>query len=778
LSRVLFPPTGSRWLRPGLAGLLLILLMLPIGTMAQDPRPDNETLQALIQALEDPEIRAGLLKALRERTGEPANGGANEGTVETPPAADPETVTLPRQVAQFTQQAAEGTVAELRRQGALLGEVAAGLQEMDWAAFARVALDLILLMAVTVGIFWLLRRSVRSLYGALDRWALGSTRTIALFRTVPAVILAAAIDLLVVLLAWLVGYGLALFVLSGTATMATQHALFLNAFLLIEVIKAVLRLLFANRYAGLRLVPLTGEEAAYWNAWLARLVGFIGYGLLFLVPVVHHHIAPAAGRSMTLLVLLVAFSYALAIILQNRVRVRDRLNAWGDRSTVPVIRLLMTALAQSWHWLAILYLTALTVVSLVRPEDALPFMMLATGQTLFVILIGLLVGALLTQIIKRQVHIPAETRRKYPLLEERLNAYIPTVLKVVRLVILAVVLALILDAWNLFNLGSWLRSEPGIQLVTTLISVAMILVLALLLWLGVATWIEHQLNPENGLAETPARRRTLLTILRNAVAIALTVMVTMMVLAELGINIGPLLAGAGVLGLAIGFGSQKLVQDIITGVFIQLENAINTGDVVQVAGITGVAERLTIRSIGLRDLSGIYHLIPFSSVDSVSNHTRGFSYHLGEYGVAYRENTDEVIVCLREAFAELRNHPEHGPKILEDLEVHGVTAFADSAVQVRVRIKTLPGAHWAVGREYNRLVKRHFDAAGIEIPFPHLTLYFGQDKDGTAPPGHLQILTPPALPETGAHRDSEVGTAPRDPRSRANPKPKGDFDED
>lgn len=153
-------------------------------------------------------------------------------------------------------------------------------------------------------------------------------------------------------------------------------------------------------------------------------------------------------------------------------------------------------------------------------------------------------------------------------------------------------------------------------------------------------------------------------------------MTVMIVLAEIGVNIGPLLAGAGVLGLAIGFGAQKLVQDVITGVFIQMENAINTGDIVTASGITGTAEKLTIRSLGLRDLSGTYHMIPFSSVDTVSNFMREFAYHVGEYGVAYREDTDQVIVHLREAFAELMADPEQREKILVDeLEVHGVTAW-------------------------------------------------------------------------------------------------------
>jgi moderate conductance mechanosensitive channel len=752
-------------LRPFLACLLLLAVAAAAAAIDDVNAAEPDTIEALISVLEDPEARERLLERLR---------GLPEADPEEPAAEEePAIVSLPRQIARLTQQGAEEAVAEIRSQVEMAREVSGTLRDANWATFGLAVLDLAILIAVTVGVFLVLRRLARPLFAAMDRWVLASNHTM-LLRTVPAVLLAAAIDLLVVVLAWVTGYGLALFVLGDAAVMETRHSLFLNAFLLIEVAKAALRLLFASRYQGLRVLPMAGEEAAYWNAWLSRMVGFIGYGLLLIVPIVNYNVSAAAGRSVGLLVMLVAFSYAVAIILQNRIRVRKQLLEAGERSGLMFSRFALTALGRIWHWLALLYFAALAVVSVTRPEDALPFMAMATGQSLLAIIAGFFVGALLTQVISRRIHLPDETRRSFPMLEERLNAYIPTSLKVMRLAILLVVLAVIADAWAVFNLGAWLTSDVGAGLLAKVLSVAIILGIAALFWLVMASWIEHKLSPDTGRGMPSARQKTLLTIFRNAIAIALVVLVTMVVLAEIGINIGPLLAGAGVLGLAIGFGAQTLVQDIITGVFIQLENAINTGDVVQVAGTTGTVEKMTIRSLGLRDLSGTFHVIPFSSVGTVSNFTRDFGYHLGEYGVAYREDTDEVIVRLREAFEELRAHPEHGRKIVGELEVHGVTALADSAVNVRVRIKTLPGEQWGIGREYNRLVKRHFDAAGIEIPFPHMTLYFGEDKKGSAPPAHLQVVHRRAEAPEAAEAPESVA---RDPRARANPKHKGDFDQ-
>ena len=209
---------------------------------------------------------------------------------------------------------------------------------------------------------------------------------------------------------------------------------------------------------------------------------------------------------------------------------------------------------------------------------------------------------------------------------------------------------------------------------------------------------------------------------------------------------------------------------------------------VTLGGITGTAEKLSIRSVGIRDLHGTYHLVPFSSVDVVSNYMRGFGYHVGEYGVAYRENVDEAIVALRNAFDELSSDEDLKSEILEPLEVAGVIALADSSVNIRVRIKTTPGNQWAVGRAYNRLVKLHLDEAGIEIPFPHTTIFFGEDKQGQAPAANLRLVEKDVV-STGKEKDTaplpgEEGSvdAPREHETRedaeTNAKFKGDYDPD
>lgn len=237
----------------------------------------------------------------------------------------------------------------------------------------------------------------------------------------------------------------------------------------------------------------------------------------------------------------------------------------------------------------------------------------------------------------------------------------------------------------------------------------------------------------NGEVDRLKRADTLTGILGTIVFILLFLAAGMMVLREIGVEIAPILAVAGLGGLAIGFGAQNLVRDVITGFFLLAEDQLRVGDIVDLSGKAGTVEALGLRTVRLRSLDGTVHIIPNGSITVVSNMTKDYGYALMNVGVAYRENTDEVFQVIRELGADLRNDPDHGPTILDDIEVHGITSFADSAVIIRCRLKTRPGNQWGVGREFNRRMKLRFDELNIEIPFPHLTLYAGEDKQGAAP---------------------------------------------
>jgi small conductance mechanosensitive channel len=237
--------------------------------------------------------------------------------------------------------------------------------------------------------------------------------------------------------------------------------------------------------------------------------------------------------------------------------------------------------------------------------------------------------------------------------------------------------------------------------------------------------------------EFQKRADTLSSVIRYVLVIGILIVAAMTVMGELGIEIGPVLAAAGIVGLAVGFGAQNLVQDVISGFFILFEDQIRVGDVVQIADKGGVVERMTLRMVVLRDLAGNVHYVRNGQIQVVTNMTKEYSRYVFDIGVAYREDVDEVIEVVKEVDAELRNDPNFTEDILEPIEILGLDQFADSAVIIKARTKTKPIMQWAVGREFNRRLKKKFDEKNIEIPFPHMTVYMGQDKEGKSPPLHV-----------------------------------------
>ena len=227
-------------------------------------------------------------------------------------------------------------------------------------------------------------------------------------------------------------------------------------------------------------------------------------------------------------------------------------------------------------------------------------------------------------------------------------------------------------------------------------------------------------------SEASKRAETLVRLLRQGVRIALMVVVFLIILREFGVDIAPILASAGILGLAVGFGAQNLVRDVISGFFMILENQVRIGDVAVVNGTGGLVESINFRTIVLRDLSGIVHVFPNGNIDTLANLTREWSAYVFDIGVAYKEDMDRVMQLMREVGEELRKDDYFGPLMVDDIEIFGVDQFADSAVVIKGRLRTLPIKQWDVGREYRRRLKHRFDQEGVEIPFPHRSIYFGE----------------------------------------------------
>lgn len=238
--------------------------------------------------------------------------------------------------------------------------------------------------------------------------------------------------------------------------------------------------------------------------------------------------------------------------------------------------------------------------------------------------------------------------------------------------------------------------------------------------------VERAQGEGEAAGEAAKRAETLAKLMRQAAIIVIWAMIVLMILREVGVEIAPILASAGVVGLAVGFGAQNLVRDLITGFFMILENQVRVGDVAVVNGTGGLVERINLRTIVLRDVSGVVHVFPNGTINTLANVTREWSAYVFTVGVAYKEDTDKVVEVMRRVGAELKQDEAFGPFMVDDIEIFGVDAFADSAVNIKGRIKTVPIKQWDLGREYLRRVKKAFDREGIEIPFPHRSIYFGE----------------------------------------------------
>jgi small conductance mechanosensitive channel len=195
-----------------------------------------------------------------------------------------------------------------------------------------------------------------------------------------------------------------------------------------------------------------------------------------------------------------------------------------------------------------------------------------------------------------------------------------------------------------------------------------------------------------------------------------------MALGEVGVKIGPLLAGAGVVGLALGFGAQTIVKDFLTGLFLIIEDIVSVGDIIRIGESGGLVEQMTLRTIRLRDLDGTLHVFPYGEAQVVHNLTKTFSYYVFDLQVSYGSNIDRALEVMRTVGDGLKSDPAFADFILEPIEVLGVDRLGDSGVVLKARIKTAPIKQWVVGREYNRRIKLAFDREGVEIPFPHMQL--------------------------------------------------------
>ena len=295
------------------------------------------------------------------------------------------------------------------------------------------------------------------------------------------------------------------------------------------------------------------------------------------------------------------------------------------------------------------------------------------------------------------------------------------------------------------RLVSYFRElDEGTRLVATQVGrIVVILVLAWALQIVAARLIRLfriYMSRRTG-GDEVARIETLARVFRNTAAIVIVIVAGTLVLGELGISVAPILATAGVAGVAIGFGAQSLIKNFLGGFFILLDDQIRQGDVVNVAGLGGLVEEVTLRYVRLRNFDGHVHFVPNGEITTVTNMTRGFAQAVIDAGIAYREDPDEGLAVMREVARAMRADPAWQDKLADDIEIIGVERWDDSAVVLRARLKVVPPIQqWNVRREFLKRLKKAYDERGIEIPYPHLTVYAGSNKDGSAPPFKLETI--------------------------------------
>ncbi|MDP9564649.1 UNVERIFIED_ORG: small-conductance mechanosensitive channel [Kosakonia oryzae] len=575
-----------------------------------------------------------------------------------------------------------------------------------------------LLLAVLVFAFWILvRQCVMPLYRRMGNWGRRKNRERRNWLQLPAMIIGAfIIDLLLLVLTLFIGQLLSARLNAGNSTIAFQQSLFLNAFALIEFFKAILRLIFCPRIPELRPFRIADGTARYWHLRLSALSSLIGYGLLVAVPIISNQVNVQVGALANVVIMLCITVWALYLIFHNKREIQHNLIELADHS-LAFFSLFIRAFALIWHWLASAYFVVLFFFSLFDPGNSLKFMMSVSVNSLAILSIAAFLSGVLSRWLNKTITLSPQVQRNYPELQKRLNGWLSAALKTARILVVCATIMLLLNAWRLFDFWHWLNYGAGEKTVDILIRIALILFFSAVGWTLLASLIENRLASDiHGRPLPSARTRTLLTLFRNALAVVISTITVMIVLSEIGVNIAPLLAGAGALGLAISFGSQTLVKDIITGIFIQFENGMNTGDLVTIGPLTGTVERMSIRSVGVRQDTGAYHIIPWSSITTFANFVRGIGSVVANYDVDRHEETDKANQALKDAVAELMEQEDIRGLVIGEPSFAGLVGLTNTAFTLRVTFTTLPLKQWTVRFALDTMVKKHFDRAGIRPP--------------------------------------------------------------
>jgi moderate conductance mechanosensitive channel len=588
---------------------------------------------------------------------------------------------------------------------------------LEWLAQRAVRRPMTALENLAEGVRRKQRERVAAMAGSAPGDASHLDRTWRLLQRLPLAIARLLLDLLPVLVFAAAGH-----VLLGTPLgepVTTRFAIlaFINAYVICRVIMCIARMLVLPGGQPFRLLELRDETAAYIEVWVKRIAVVAVFGIAMAEVARLLGLHRAGYAALVRIVMLVVHLFVVIILLQCRRTVADWIRAPAPRGAVAALR---NRLAELWHVAAIFFVIALWVVWAMRVQNGYGLMLQYFLAMLAVVVAARLVSIVVLGGLDRIFRINPEFAARFPTLEARANRYYPALRGAVLGVIGIATVLVLLEVWGIHVLLWFETGHVGSRLLSAVATIFVASAIALVIWEIANTAIDRhlaQLSREARYSRM-ARLHTLLPMLRTALLIAIVTVVGLTALSEIGVNIAPLLAGAGIVGVAIGFGSQKLVQDVITGLFLLLENAMQVGDFVTVSGLSGKVENLSIRSIRLRATDGSVHIIPFSAVTSVTNTNRGIGNASISVNVAYKEDTDRVGEVLKDIAAELRQDPGFKSLIRGDLALWGVDKIDAGMVTILGQIECTDAGRWNVQREFNRRMKKRFQELDIEIAAP------------------------------------------------------------
>ncbi len=568
---------------------------------------------------------------------------------------------------------------------------------------------------------------------ALEDAAPRHARTVALMRRLPRALLCFLLDLLGPLAFALVTY-VALGLVATDPDTRQIVLVMLNAYLLARVTLCATRLVLAPWAPALRLLRLSDGRARQAMGWARRLVVTATFGPALTTTAQMLGLYQDAADAVLKLIGLVFACMLVDVVLRLRGAGAALIRGHADHAgAFYVVR---NRFAMFWHVWAIVLIAALWFVWAFQVQDGLTRVLHLFLTTALVLVVARVSAILLFGLADRLFSLNPELTARYPGLQHRASRYAPIIRRTLGIAIGVVSVLVLLQLWGIDALGWFDSSRIGARLVSAATSIALVALATLVLWEVANALLDGQVAHHVAQAQPAraARLRTLAPILRTSLLVVILVFLLLTIMSELGVNTAPLLAGASIFGVALGFGSQKLVQDFITGIFLLLENAMQVGDWVTVSGLSGAVENLSIRTIRLRAGDGSVHIIPFSSVTSVTNVNRGIGNAAIGVAVAAAEDTDRVSELLKGIGAELRDDPTYGPMILSDLALWGIDKVDGSGITISGQIECTDGGRWGVQREFNRRMKRQLQSEGIQLAVPVQTTVVQYARDRPVPP--------------------------------------------